>query len=100
MNNLWSKVRVPHAVLAPLAEVAHLNPLHFAIVVIVNLTLGMITPPVGGLLFVTSIVSKVPMGPLVKELWPLLGAQLVVLLLLTLVPGFSTWLPGLFGYTH
>jgi len=87
-------------ILAPLAEVAHLNPLHFAIVVIVNLTLGMITPPVGGLLFVTSIVSKVPMGPLVKELWPLLGAQLVVLLLLTLVPGFSTWLPGLFGYTH
>jgi tripartite ATP-independent transporter DctM subunit len=85
-------------ILAPLAEAAGINPLQFAIIVIFNLTLGMITPPVGGLLFVTSIVSKVPMGPMVRELWPMLGALLFVLLLLVLVPGFSTWLPALFGY--
>jgi len=87
-------------VLAPVALTAGVDPLQFAIVVIVNLTLGMITPPVGALLFVTSMVSGVPMGKMTRELLPMLAAQLVVLLLLTLVPAFSTWLPRSFGYTH
>jgi TRAP-type transport system large permease protein len=87
-------------ILAPLADAAGLNPLHFAIVVIVNLTLGMITPPVGGLLFVTSIVSGVPMGRMVREAVPMLVAMLIVLALLTFVPGLSTWLPGLLGYRN
>jgi len=87
-------------ILAPLADAAGLNPLHFAIVVIVNLTLGMITPPVGGLLFVTSIVSGVPMVPMVREAKPMLIALLIVLALLTFVPGLSTWLPGLLGYRN
>ena len=87
-------------VLAPLALAAGIDPLQFAIVVLVNLTLGMITPPVGALLFVTTIVSGVPMGRMVREMVPMFGAQLLVLLLLTLVPSFSTWLPRAFGYTH
>jgi C4-dicarboxylate transporter DctM subunit len=61
--------------------------------VIVNLTIGMITPPVGGLLFVVSLVSKLPLSGVVRELWPLLWVQIGVLALLTLVPAFSTWLP-------
>jgi TRAP-type C4-dicarboxylate transport system permease large subunit len=60
--------------------------------------MGMITPPVGGLLFVTSIVAKVPLARLARELWPFLAAQLVVLALLSLAPGLSAWLPGMFGY--
>ncbi len=87
-------------ILAPLALATGIHPLHFALVVIVNLTLGMITPPVGALLFVTSIVSGVSMGKMTRELVPMFGAQLVVLLLMTLIPGVSTWLPGLFGYSH
>jgi TRAP-type C4-dicarboxylate transport system permease large subunit len=87
-------------ILAPMALAAGIDPLQFAIVVIVNLTLGMITPPVGALLFITSVVSGVSMGKMSRELVPMLGAELVVLLLLTLVPAFSTWLPGVFGYTH
>jgi tripartite ATP-independent transporter DctM subunit len=85
-------------ILAPLATAMGIDPLHFAVVVIVNLTLGMITPPVGGLLFVTQVVSGETMGRIVRELWPFLAAQLGVLLLLTLVPGFSTWLPSAMGY--
>ena len=87
-------------ILAPLALAAGIHPLHFAMVVIVNLTLGMITPPVGALLFVTSIVSGVSVGKMTRELLPMFAAQLGVLLLLTLVPGFSTWLPGAFGYSR
>lgn len=85
-------------ILAPIAHALGINDLQFGIVVIVNLTMGMITPPVGGLLFVTSIVAKVPLARLVRELWPFLWAQLAVLVLLTLVPALSAWLPGAFGY--
>lgn len=91
-------VMVLTPILAPLAASLGIDPLHFGIVVILNLTLGLITPPVGGLLFVTSIVGKVPITRLVAELWPFLWAHLAVLLLLTLVPVLSTALPRAFGY--
>jgi tripartite ATP-independent transporter DctM subunit len=86
-------------ILAPLASAMGVDGLHFAIIVIVNLTLGMITPPVGGLLFVTQIVSGQRMGAIVRELWPFLGAQIAVLLLLTFVPALSTALPNALGYS-
>ena len=85
-------------ILAPIAHALGINDLQFGIVVIVNLTMGMITPPVGGLLFVTSVVAKVPLSRLVRELWPFMWAQIVVLIILSLVPGLSTWLPGAFGF--
>ncbi|HSQ82332.1 MAG TPA: TRAP transporter large permease [Casimicrobiaceae bacterium] len=85
-------------ILAPIAHALGIDDLQFGIVVIVNLTMGMITPPVGGLLFVTAIVAKVPLARLVRELWPFLWAQIGVLALLSLVPGLSSWLPGVFGY--
>jgi C4-dicarboxylate transporter, DctM subunit len=85
-------------ILAPIAHALGINDLQFGIVMIVNLTMGMITPPVGGLLFVTSIVAKVPLARLVRELWPFLWAQLGVLVLLSLFPALSAWLPGVFGY--
>ena len=74
------------------------EPIHFAMIVIYNLTLGMITPPVGGLLFVTSNVSRVPMSDLTRELKPFLWAHGVVLVVLTFVPALSTWLPHFWGF--
>ncbi len=85
-------------ILAPIAHALGINDLQFAIIVIVNLTMGMITPPVGGLLFVTCVVAKVPLMKMVKELWPFLYAQLAVLALLSIVPAISTWLPTAMGY--
>ena len=85
-------------ILAPIAHALGIDDLQFGIVVIVNLTMGMITPPVGGLLFVTSIVARVSLARLVKELWPFLWAQLAVLALLSLFPAISAWLPNAFGY--
>jgi TRAP-type C4-dicarboxylate transport system permease large subunit len=84
--------------LAPIAHALGVSDLQFGIIIIVNLTMGMITPPVGGLLAVTSVVARVPLSRLVGELWPFLGAQLAVLALLSLVPALSTFLPSLFGY--
>ncbi|MEI8401728.1 MAG: TRAP transporter large permease [Alcaligenaceae bacterium] len=85
-------------ILAPVAASVGIEPIHFAMIVIYNLTLGMITPPVGGLLFVTSNVSKVPLSELTRELKPFLWAHGVVLMLLTFVPALSNWLPHMMGY--
>ncbi len=85
-------------ILAPVAAKIGVDPIHFAMVVIFNLTLGMITPPVGGLLFVTSNVSKVPLSELTRELKPFLIAHGVVLVLLTFVPALSNWLPHVMGF--
>jgi TRAP-type C4-dicarboxylate transport system permease large subunit len=75
-----------------------ISDLQFGIIVIVNLTMGMLTPPVGGLLFVTSVVARVSLTKMIRELWPFLWAQIGVLLLLSLFPSISTVLPALFGY--
>ena len=91
-------VMVLAPILAPVAIKLGVDPVHFAMIVIFNLTLGMITPPVGGLLFVTCNVSKVPMSQLVRELVPFLWAHGVVLVLLTFVPALSTWLPHALGF--
>ncbi|PUE10836.1 C4-dicarboxylate ABC transporter [Limnohabitans sp. T6-5] len=85
-------------ILAPVAAKLGVDPIHFAMVVIYNLTLGMITPPVGGLLFVTSNVSKVPLSDLTRELKPFLWAHGAVLVLLTFVPALSNWLPHVMGF--
>ena len=85
-------------ILAPIAHALGINDLQFGIIVIVNLTMGMITPPVGGLLFVTCMVAKVPLAKMVKELWPFMYAHLAVLALLSLVPAISWWLPSVFGF--
>lgn len=91
-------VMVLAPILAPVAMKLGVDPVHFAMIVIFNLTLGMITPPVGGLLFVTCNVSKVPMSALVKELVPFLWAHGAVLLILTFVPALSTWMPRALGF--
>ncbi|MEJ8847416.1 TRAP transporter large permease [Variovorax robiniae] len=91
-------VMVLAPILAPVAMKLGVDPVHFAMIVIYNLTLGMITPPVGGLLFVTCNVSKVPMSQLVRELVPFLWAHGAVLVLLTFVPALSTWMPHALGF--
>ncbi len=85
-------------ILAPVAAKMGIDPIHFAMIVIYNLTLGMITPPVGGLLFVTSNVSRVPMSDLTRELKPFLWAHAVILVVLTFVPALSTWAPHALGF--
>ena len=85
-------------ILAPIASALGIDPTHFAMVVIVNLTLGMITPPVGGLLFVTSVATRVSITDLTREMPLFLLAHFVVLCLLTFVPALSTWLPHTLGF--
>jgi TRAP-type C4-dicarboxylate transport system permease large subunit len=84
-------------ILAPIATALGIDPVQFAIIVCYNLTLGMISPPVGSLLTVVSMTAKVNMSALIRELNPFLLMHLIVLTLLTFVPALSTALPKLFG---
>lgn len=87
-------------VLAPLALQANIDPVHFAMAIILNLTIGMITPPVGAVLFVVTAVGRLDFARLSKAILPLLAAELVVLALIVYVPAISTALPSLFGYSR
>jgi tripartite ATP-independent transporter DctM subunit len=72
-----------------------IDPVHFGMIMILNLGIGLITPPVGPTLFVGCAVGKVTMEQVSRELWPFYGAMCVALLLVTYIPALSLWIPGL-----
>jgi len=72
-----------------------IDPVHFGMIMILNLGIGLITPPVGPTLFVGCAIGKVTIEQVSKELWPFYGAMCLALLLVTYVPAISLWLPGL-----
>jgi tripartite ATP-independent transporter DctM subunit len=85
-------------ILAPISFQLGIDPIHFAMIVILNLTLGLITPPVGQLLYVVSAVVKIRVSEITREMKPFFIAYLVILLLVTFIPAFSTWLPHATGF--
>ncbi len=85
-------------ILSPIAHSLGIDPIHFAIVVIVNLTIGLLTPPVGALLFVVSSAVKIRVSDIIREMPPFLVAHFLVLLAITFIPALSTWLPRMGGY--
>ncbi|WP_121064466.1 TRAP transporter large permease [Chachezhania antarctica] len=85
-------------ILAPISFALGIDPNHFAIIVIVNLTLGLTTPPVGSLIFVVSSTVGLKPSTLIREMPPFFVALAVALLLITFVPFLSTWLPGVSGF--
>ncbi len=87
-------------VLGPVAQQFGIDPLHFAIMLVLNLTIGMVTPPVGPVLFVISTVGRIRLERLSKAILPLLLAELVVLGVVVAFPAVSTTVPRLFGFTH
>lgn len=73
-----------------------MDPIHFGIIMVLNLSVGLCTPPVGSVLFVGCSVAGIKIEKVVKPLLPLFLAMIVVLLLVTYIPQLSLWLPGLF----
>lgn len=75
-----------------------IDPIHFGIILIMNLCVGLCTPPVGSVLFIGCSVAGVRIEEVVKPLLPLFAAMIVALLLVTYIPELSLWLPRLFGF--
>jgi tripartite ATP-independent transporter DctM subunit len=82
-------------ILLPLVVKLGVDPVHFGMIMMVNLGIGLLTPPVGAVLFVGSAVAKLKIEAVVKALYPFFGAMLLVLALVTYVPAISLWLPNL-----
>lgn len=86
-------------VLIPTAQALGLDMVHFGVMVVVNIMIGLITPPYGLLLFIMTRIAEVPLRNLVRDTLPFLWAMLVSLGLITFFPDIVLWLPRMFGYS-
>ena len=85
-------------ILLPVAMSVGIHPVQFGIMVVLNCGIGLLTPPVGAVLFIGSAVAKRPMEKVVKATLPFYLCMLIALLLISFVPQISLWLPQLAGY--
>ena len=87
-------------ILLPIAtQYCGLDPVQFGIIVVLNCGIGLLTPPVGAVLFIGSAVAKRPMEKVVRATMPFYLCMVAALLLITFIPQISLWLPQLFGYS-
>jgi tripartite ATP-independent transporter DctM subunit len=84
-------------ILLPVVKTLGVNPVHFGIIIMVNLGIGLLTPPVGSVLFVGSAVGKLKIEALVKAMYPFFAVLLLLLAMVTYVPALTLWLPRLMG---
>jgi len=82
-------------ILLPVVQSFGVDPVHFGIIMLVNLGIGLVTPPVGSVLFVGCAVAKLSIEQVTRKIWPFYAAMFIVLLLVTYVPAISLWLPRL-----
>ncbi len=84
--------------LLPAMKVLGIDLVHFGVVIIVNMMIGLITPPYGVLLFVLTGITKIPIREIIGESWGFIAALIGALLLMTFVPDIVLWLPRTLGY--
>jgi tripartite ATP-independent transporter DctM subunit len=81
----------------PVAVELGMSPLHFGIMMVLNLCIGLCTPPVGSILFVGCAIAKTSISRIVRPMIPMYAAMFLALMLVTYLPGLSEWLPRFFG---
>jgi tripartite ATP-independent transporter DctM subunit len=82
----------------PVATQLGVDPIHFGIIMVVNLSIGLCTPPVGSVLFVGCSVADLPITKVIKPLIPFFIAMIITLLIITYIPDLSLFIPKYFGY--
>ena len=82
----------------PTARALGVDLVHFGVVIVVNIMIGLATPPYGVLLFVINGITGIPLREIIREIWPFLAVLIAALLLMVLVPETVLWLPRQFGY--
>jgi tripartite ATP-independent transporter DctM subunit len=85
-------------VLVPTAQALGVDMVHFGVVVVVNIMLGLVTPPYGLLLFIVAKLSGAPISAVVRDTLPFIAAMVAALMLITFVPDLALWLPRQMGY--
>lgn len=84
-------------ILLPVVMKFGVDPVHFGVIMLLNLGIGLLTPPVGATLFVGCAVGKVTMEQVMREIWPFYAVMVAVLMVITYIPSVSQWLPRLLG---
>ena len=87
-------------VLLPTVAALGIDPVYFGVLIVINITIGLVTPPYGLLLFVLAALTKIPLREIIAECWELIGALVVSLALMVAFPDLVLWLPRLFGYVR
>jgi TRAP-type C4-dicarboxylate transport system permease large subunit len=85
-------------VMLPTAKALGIDPVHFGVMAVLNIMIGLVTPPYGLLLFMMTRIAEVPMGELLRDAFPFLLVMLLALALVTVFPQLVLWLPQLAGY--
>jgi C4-dicarboxylate transporter DctM subunit len=85
-------------VLLPTVAALGIDPVYFGVLIVFNITIGLVTPPYGLLLFVLAALTKIPLREIIRECWALIGAMVAALALLVAFPPLVTWLPRALGY--
>ncbi len=84
-------------ILLPVVMKLGVDPVHFGMIMLLNLGIGLLTPPVGSVLFVGCAVGNVTLQQVMRTIWPFYGIMFVVLMLVTYIPALSLWLPRVLG---
>jgi C4-dicarboxylate transporter, DctM subunit len=85
-------------VFIPTAQALGIDPVHFGVVAVVNIMIGLVTPPYGLLIFIMQSITGAPLRHIIRDLIPFIAALMVALVVITLSPDFVLWLPRQFGY--
>jgi len=84
-------------ILLPVMAQFNVDPVHFGLIMTVNLAIAQITPPVGVNLFAACAVGKCKLGEIIRPIWPFIAAELIALAIISLLPGTCLWLPDILG---
>ena len=87
-------------VLLPSVAALGIDPVYFGVVIVVNITIGLVTPPYGLLLFVLAALTRIPLREIIGECWGLIGSLVAALALMVAFPGIVMWLPRVLGYVR
>jgi TRAP-type C4-dicarboxylate transport system permease large subunit len=96
--DMYPAILILAPVFAPVAAGLGIHPFQFGMIVIINLVIGLITPPMGQILFVVSSLADVKFEALCREIMVFVIIEIAVLLLVSYVPFLTLWVPGLMGY--
>jgi tripartite ATP-independent transporter DctM subunit len=96
--NIIAGLLILAPIIAPVAINLGFHPLHVGVMICVNLCIGLMTPPVGGPLFMAMAVTRLSLEQIAKELWPFILVEVSVLLLIVYIPAITMFIPRLFGF--
>lgn len=85
-------------ILIPTAKTLGIDLVHFGVMAVVNIMIGLVTPPFGLLLFVVAGITRAPMSAIIRDIWPFIALLIVALFVIALVPDLVLWVPRMFGY--